>query len=206
MQYFAFHLINLHYFNAALFADAPFVVAVALITVALCKYCSILCSTILMLYYLILHYINIPLIDVECLDDILLNVTLFNVLLFKFKLFNFVLFTLHYLRLHRSNVILICVSLVMLQYFNASTQFEFALFIVALLTVFRMASQKGPLPVFPPVTSTNVRIILQNFLAFSFNSIVTLVQNFKFMPSISPNYWTWNKTTPKKVVFLVKYL
>ena len=206
MQYFAFHLINLHYFNAALFADAPFVVAVALITVALfnvalCKYCSILCSTILMLYYLILHYINIPLIDVECLDDILLNVTLFNVLLFKFKLFNFVLFTLH-----RSNVILICVSLVMLQYFNASTQFEFALFIVALLTVFRMASQKGPLPVFPPVTSTNVGISLQNFLAFSFNSIVTLVQNFKFMPSISPNYWTWNKTTPKKVVFLVKYL
>ena len=46
---------------------------------------------------------------------------------------------LPYLRLHHFNVILLRVSLLMLQYFNASVsdvaRFEFALFVVALFTV-----------------------------------------------------------------------
>ena len=35
--------------------------------------------------------------------------------------------------------------------------------------------QKGPPTSFSPVTSTNVRIIPQNFLTFCFNSFATLV-------------------------------
>ena len=35
--------------------------------------------------------------------------------------------------------------------------------------------QKAPLPVFPPVTSTNLGISLRNFLTFSFNPFYTLV-------------------------------
>ena len=43
---------------------------------------------------------------------------------------------------------------------------------------------------FSPVTSTNVGISLQNYLAFTFNIFATLVP--------VPNYWTWTKTTPQK--------
>ena len=44
------------------------------------------------------------------------------------------------------------------------------------LTLFRIGgTKKPPLPVFPPVTSTNVGIRPQNFLAFSFNPFNRLV-------------------------------
>ena len=48
---------------------------------------------------------------------------------------------------------------------------------------------------FSSVTSTNVKISPQNFLNISFTYFVTLMQNFKVMPSASP------KTVPQKSGF-----
>ena len=60
---------------------------------------------------------------------------------------------------------------------------------------------------FSPVTSTNVKISQQNFLTFSFNPFDTLVLNFKFLPSASPNLLNFNQDrSSKKAVFLVKSL
>ena len=60
---------------------------------------------------------------------------------------------------------------------------------------------------FSPVTSTNVRISPQNFLTFSFNPFVTLLQNFKFAPSASPKLLNLNQDHPsRKAIFLVKSL
>ena len=52
---------------------------------------------------------------------------------------------------------------------------------------------KGPPTSFPPVTSTNIVFGPQNFLAFSFNPFLTLVQNFKFVPSASPKLLNLNQ-------------
>ena len=61
---------------------------------------------------------------------------------------------------------------------------------------------KRPPTSFSPVTSTNV-----GFLTFSFNPFATLVQNFKFLPSASPNLLNLNQDhSSKKAIFLVKSL
>ena len=63
--------------------------------------------------------------------------------------------------------------------------------------------QKTPTS-FSPVTRKNVGITPQNFLTFSFNPFATLVQNLKFVPSVSPKLLNLNEDYPsKKVVFLV---
>ena len=60
---------------------------------------------------------------------------------------------------------------------------------------------------YSPVTSTNVRIRLQNFLTFSFDPFDRLVQNFKFEPGASPKLLNFNQDHPsRKAVFLVKSL
>ena len=51
----------------------------------------------------------------------------------------------------------------------------------------------------PP--STNARIILQNFLTFSFNPFDRLVQNFKFIPSAAPKFLNLNQDHPSKKGF-----
>ena len=67
--------------------------------------------------------------------------------------------------------------------------------------------QKGPLTSFSPATSTNVGFGLQNFLTFIFNPFATLVQNFKFITSVSPKLLNLNQDNPsKKAIFLVKSL
>ena len=58
--------------------------------------------------------------------------------------------------------------------------------------------QKSPSTSFFSVTSAKVGISPQNFLTFSFKFFATLVQNFKFAPSASPNYWSWTMTTRLK--------
>ena len=50
-----------------------------------------------------------------------------------------------------------------------------------------MGWAKAPPTSVSPVTSTNVEFGPQNFLTFNFNPFVTLVKNFKFLPSASPN-------------------
>ena len=64
--------------------------------------------------------------------------------------------------------------------------------------------QKGPPTSFSSVTSTNVGFGPQKFLAFSFNPLARLVQNFKFVPSASPKLL--KRPSFKKVIFLVKSL
>ena len=66
--------------------------------------------------------------------------------------------------------------------------------------------QKGIPPTsFSPVTSTNIEFGPQNFLAFSFNPFATLVQNFKFVPSVNLKLLNLNQDHPsKKAIFLVK--
>ena len=60
---------------------------------------------------------------------------------------------------------------------------------------------------FSSVTSANVGVNPQNFLTFCFNLFVTLLWNFKFVPSASPKLFNLNHDYPsKKVVFLVKTL
>ena len=61
------------------------------------------------------------------------------------------------------------------------------------------AVQKGtPLTSFSPVTSTNVGFGSQNFLAFSFNPFLTLLQNFKFVPSASSKLLNLRPRPPLK--------
>ena len=67
--------------------------------------------------------------------------------------------------------------------------------------------QKGPPTSFCPVNSTNVRISSQNFLTFIFSPFITLVQNFKFVPSANPKLLNLNQDHPsKKAVSQVKSL
>ena len=59
--------------------------------------------------------------------------------------------------------------------------------------------QKGaPLTSFSPVTSTNVGFGPQNFLAFSFDPFLTLVQNVKFVPSTSSKLLNLRPRPPLK--------
>ena len=56
---------------------------------------------------------------------------------------------------------------------------------------------------FFPVTSTNVKTSPQNFLTFSFNPFGTLMQNFKFVFSVSHKLVNLNQSHPsKKRLFL----
>ena len=67
--------------------------------------------------------------------------------------------------------------------------------------------KKAPPTSFPPVTSTNVGFGSKNVLTFSFNPSATLVQNLKFVPSVSPKLLNLNQDHPsKKAIFLVKSL
>ena len=67
--------------------------------------------------------------------------------------------------------------------------------------------EKAPPTSFSPVTSTNVGFGLQNFLTFSFSLFATLLQNFKFLPSVSPKLLNLNQDNPsRKVILLVKSL
>ena len=68
--------------------------------------------------------------------------------------------------------------------------------------------QKRPPPTnFSPVTSTNKGIGPQNFLTFTFNRFATLVQNLKFIPSVSPKLLNLNQDHHSKyAIFLVKFL
>ena len=61
-------------------------------------------------------------------------------------------------------------------------------------------AKRPPLPVFPltPETSTKVEFGPQNFLTFSFNPFTTLVQNFEFVPSVSPKLLNLNPRPPLK--------
>ena len=69
-----------------------------------------------------------------------------------------------------------------------------------------VGAKKPSLPVFFPVTSTNVGISPKNFLTFSFNPFARLVY-IKFVPSASPKLLNLNEDHPsKKAVFLVKSL
>ena len=57
------------------------------------------------------------------------------------------------------------------------------------------------------VTSENVLLSTQNFLNFSFNPFVTLVQNIKAITSASPKLLNLNQDNlSKKLRFLVKSL
>ena len=67
-----------------------------------------------------------------------------------------------------------------------------------ILTPFRMEGGGGGPTSFSPITSTNVRISSKNFLTFTFDIFTTPVYNFKGIPSPSPSYWIWTKTTPQK--------
>ena len=59
----------------------------------------------------------------------------------------------------------------------------------------------------PPVTSTNVGTSPKDFVTFSFSPFVTLMQNFRFVPSASPKLLNLNQDHPSKnVIFLVKSL
>ena len=62
-------------------------------------------------------------------------------------------------------------------------------------------SQNGPPTSFSPVTSTKVRLSSQNFLTFSFNLFVTLVQTFKAIPIVSSKLLSLNQDYPSKKVF-----
>ena len=58
---------------------------------------------------------------------------------------------------------------------------------------------------FSPVTSTNVGISPQNFLTFSFNLSVRLVQNFKAIPNASPKLLNLSQDYPSKKWFFWSY-
>ena len=66
---------------------------------------------------------------------------------------------------------------------------------------FREICKKAPPTSFSPVTSTNIGFGPQNFLAFSFNTFATLVQNLKFVPSASPKLLNLNQDHPSKKQF-----
>ena len=62
-----------------------------------------------------------------------------------------------------------------------------------------MGEGKKVLPTsFSLVTSTHVGFGPQNFLTFSFNPFTTLMQNFKFVPSASPELLNLNEDHPSK--------
>ena len=61
--------------------------------------------------------------------------------------------------------------------------------------------KKGPPTRFSPVISTNIRLSLQNFLTFSFNSFDRLVWNFKILPSLTPKLLNLNQNHPSKKWF-----
>ena len=67
----------------------------------------------------------------------------------------------------------------------------------------RGQGQKVPPPptTFSPVTSTNVGISPQNFLNSNFNLFVTLVYNFKAIPSASPKSLNLKQDHPSKKWF-----
>ena len=66
---------------------------------------------------------------------------------------------------------------------------------------------KRPPYQFSPATFTNVGISPQNILAFSCNPFATLVENFKFVPNVSPKLLNLNQVHPsKKAVFLITSL
>ena len=66
---------------------------------------------------------------------------------------------------------------------------------------------KKPPTSFSPVTSTNVGTNPQNVLTFSFNPFATMVENVKFIPSVSPKLLNPNQDHPsKKADSLVKSL
>ena len=66
------------------------------------------------------------------------------------------------------------------------------------LTLFRMGVrvEKRLLTSFSPLTSTNIRISPETFLIFSFNSFVTLMSNFKTIPSTSSKLLNLNQEYP----------
>ena len=80
------------------------------------------------------------------------------------------------------------------------SNFQVRLHFLVTLTLFRMWWGEAD-PSFSPVTSTNVGFGPQNFLTFSFNSFVTLVQNFKFAPSASPKFLNLNQDHSSKKRF-----
>ena len=55
---------------------------------------------------------------------------------------------------------------------------------------------KRPPVSFSSVTSANVGISPQKFLTFSFNPFATLMQNFKFVPSVTPKLLNLNQDHP----------
>ena len=79
--------------------------------------------------------------------------------------------------------------------------FYLQLFFLLAKTTSRNAQgeQKGPRTIFSSVTSTNVRISPHNFLTYSFDLFVT--PGSIPYPVPVPNYWTWAKITPQKIVF-----
>ena len=62
-------------------------------------------------------------------------------------------------------------------------------------------SKKVPSTSSSPVTSTNVGFGPQNFLTFSLNPLVTLMLNFKFVPSARPKLLNLNQDHPSKKQF-----
>ena len=82
---------------------------------------------------------------------------------------------------------------------------NFVLTVLCVLTLFRMGGegggQKGPPTSFFPVTSTNVGFGPQNFLTFSFNPFVTLVQNLKIVSSAHPKLLNLNQDHSSKKRF-----
>ena len=58
--------------------------------------------------------------------------------------------------------------------------------------------KKAPPTSVSPETSTKVGFGPQNFLTFSFNPFTTLVQNFEFVPSVSPKLLNLNPRPPLK--------
>ena len=61
--------------------------------------------------------------------------------------------------------------------------------------------KKAPPTNFPPITSTNVGISPQKFLAFSYNPLATLVENLKVIPSASLKLLNFNQDHHSKKWF-----
>ena len=82
--------------------------------------------------------------------------------------------------------------------------FKIKVLFLVYLTLYRMGGGARRLPYqFFPVTSTNVKTSPQNFLTFSFNPFGTLMQNFKFVFSVSHKLVNLNQSHPsKKRLFL----
>ena len=63
-------------------------------------------------------------------------------------------------------------------------------------------SKKAPSTSFSPVTFRNVGISPKSILNFSFTPFSALVQNFRVMPSVSPELLNLNHERPSKNWFL----